>query len=97
MLWSLNAFENTTYIGDNLEVWDNVSLTTLNAFHNLPSIGGYLSIGNNVSMSSLEAFENLTSIADSLGFIKTTPWQVLAAWTALIQSVKAWRFGTTMH
>src|SRR5690606_4849478 len=53
-------------VGENLDIYNNLSLTNLDGLSNLTSVGGYLSIASNSSLSSPNGLNNPTSAGGNL-------------------------------
>ncbi|GAB6098020.1 hypothetical protein JCM14469_42740 [Desulfatiferula olefinivorans] len=61
-LTDLTGFENLSYIGKFVNIWDNDSLTTVDGLENLINIDGYLSVWDNDNLENLNGLSNIYSI-----------------------------------
>jgi hypothetical protein len=64
-LESIHAFENLSYIGEDLWISENSMLVSINGFTNLKETG-YFNIANNQNLESISPFENLSIVNGDL-------------------------------
>lgn len=81
---NLDGLESVTFIGGNLSIICNYSLSDIDGLGNLTSIGGILQLSDNPSLTSLTAFANLAStgsllISDNVALVSMAGFESLTS------------------